>query len=134
MMVQNNFSMNWRILQVFQNLKLSLLLLLSSVLLTSCGSIKTLEIFSSPVEKKIIQPADPRPVKLELLKFDVVTSDNIDEFLAEVKKAQKNDEYVFYAISPKNFEVLALNMQEIKRFIMQQQDIIIYYKKATAWD
>lgn len=117
-----------------QSLKLSLLLLLSSILLTSCSSIKTLEIFSAPVEKKIIQPADPRPVKLELLNFDVVTSDNIDEFLAEVRKAQKNDEYVFYAISPKNFEVLALNMQELKRFIIQQRDIIVYYKKATAWD
>lgn len=117
-----------------RSLKLSLLLLLSSIVLTSCGSIKTLEVFSTPVEKKIIQPADPRPVKLELLNFDVVTIDNIDEFLAQVKKAQKNDEYVFYAISPKNFEVLALNMQEIKRFIMQQQDIIVYYKEATAWD
>ena len=119
---------------MFLNLKLSLFLLLSSIVLSGCGSIKTLEIFSAPVEKKIIQPADPRPVKLELLNFDVVTSENIAEFLAQVKKLQKNDEYVFYAISPKNFEVLALNMQEIKRFIMQQQDIIIYYKKATAWD
>lgn len=119
---------------MFLNLKLSLFLLLSSIVLSGCGSIKTLEIFSAPVEKKIIQPADPRPVKLELLNFDVVTSENIDEFLAQVKKLQKNDEYVFYAISPKNFEVLALNMQEIKRFIIQQQDIIIYYKKATAWD
>ena len=119
---------------MFLNLKLSLFLLLSSIVLSGCGSIKTLEIFSAPVEKKIIQPADPRPVKLELLNFDVVTSENIDEFLAQVKKLQKNDEYVFYAISPKNFEVLALNMQEIKRFIMQQQDIIIYYKKAPAWD
>ena len=119
---------------MFLNLRLSLFLLLSSIVLSGCGSIKTLEIFSAPVEKKIIQPADPRPVKLELLNFDVVTSENIDEFLAQVKKLQKNDEYVFYAISPKNFEVLALNMQEIKRFIMQQQDIIIYYKKATAWD
>ena len=119
---------------MFLNLKLSLFLLLSSIVLSGCGSIKTLEIFSAPVEKKIIQPADPRPVKLELLNFDVVTSENIDEFLAQVKKLQKNDEYVFYAISPKNFEVLALNMQEIKRFIKQQQDIIIYYKKATAWD
>ena len=119
---------------MFLNLRLSLFLLLSSIVLSGCGSIKTLEIFSAPVEKKIIQPAAPRPVKLELLNFDVVTSENIDEFLAQVKKLQKNDEYVFYAISPKNFEVLALNMQEIKRFIMQQQDIIIYYKKATAWD
>ena len=119
---------------MFLNLKLSLFLLLSSIVLSGCGSIKTLEIFSARVEKKIIQPADSRPVKLELLNFDFVTSENIDEFLAQVKKLQKNDEYVFYAISPKNFEVLALNMQEIKRFIMQQQDIIIYYKKATAWD
>ena len=89
---------------MFLNLKLSLFLLLSSIVLSGCGSIKTLEIFSAPVEKKIIQPADPRPVKLELLNFDVVTSENIDEFLAQVKKLQKNDEYVFYAISPKNLK------------------------------
>ena len=50
----------------------------------------------------------------------------------KTQKQQNTEEYVFYAISPKTYELLALNMQEIKRFILQQKEIIIFYKKATG--
>lgn len=51
--------------------------------------------------------------------------------MKELQKEQNTEEFVFYAITPKTYELLALNMQEIKRFILQQKDIIIFYKEAT---
>ena len=64
--------------------------------------------------------------------FDVVNKDNLEEYLTGLRKEQNTEEYVFYAITPKTYELLALNMQEIKRFILQQKEIIIFYKKATG--
>ena len=110
----------------------SLFLISSIILLTSCSGIDQLEIFSKPVKTTIIAPADPKPLLLDGLHFDVVNKDNLEEFLGEIKKQQDNEEYVFYAITPKTYELLALNMQEIKRFILQQKEIILFYKKATS--
>ena len=59
------------------------------------------------------------------LLFDVVNKDNLEEYLTGLRKEQNTEEYVFYAITPKTYELLALNMQEIKRFILQQKEIII---------
>ena len=109
------------------------MLLISSVafLLSACGSVEKLKVFSSPVENKIIAPSDPKPLLLDKLHSDVVNKDNLQKFLKELQKEQNTEEFVFYAITPKTYELLALNMQEIKRFILQQKDIIIFYKEAT---
>jgi len=39
---------------------------------------------------------------------------------------------LFYAISVRDYETLALNMAEIKRFIEQQKQLIVYYEKAVS--
>ena len=110
------------------------LFLLSSFIfiLSGCDSVKRLDIFSKPIETRVIAPSNPKPLLLDDLHFDVVNKDNMQEFLKELQKEQNTKEYVFYAITPKTYELLALNMQEIKRFIIQQKEIIIYYKKATG--
>lgn len=114
-------------------MKLVLILLLSSILfLSGCDYAKRLDVFSKPVETTIISPPDPKPLQLDNLIFEVVNKDNLEQFLTELKKYQNNKEYVFYAITPKTYEILALNMQEIKRYIIQQKEIIIYYKEATS--
>jgi len=101
-------------------------------LLSGCDYAKRLDVFSKPVETTIISPSDPKPLQLDNLTFEVVNKDNLKQFLAELQKYQNNKEYVFYAISPKTYEILALNMQEIKRYMLQQKEIIIYYKEATS--
>ena len=110
------------------------LFLLSSFIfiLSGCDSVKRLDIFSKPIETRVIAPSNPKPLLLDDLHFDVVNKDNMQEFLKGLKKEQNTEEFVFYAITPKTYELLALNMQEIKRFILQQKEIIIYYKKATG--
>jgi len=109
----------------------SLLLISSILFLSSCSAVKQLELFSTPVKTATLAPADPRPLTLDNLHFDVVTKDNIQEYLAEVQKEQDTEEYVFYGITPRTYELLAFNMQELKRYILQQKEIILFYKKAV---
>tara|TARA_Y100000310_G_C20392455_1_gene673471 strand:- start:247 stop:393 length:147 start_codon:yes stop_codon:yes gene_type:complete len=40
--------------------------------------------------------------------------------------------FLFYVLSVRDYETLALNMAEIKRYIEQQKQIIIYYEKAVT--
>ena len=62
--------------------------------------------------------------------FYVVTEDTLDAFKERFVKEQ--GDFVFYAISVRDYETIALNMAELKRYIEQQQVIIIYYEKAVA--
>ena len=62
--------------------------------------------------------------------FYVVTEDTFDVFKERFVKEQ--GDFLFYAISVRDYETIALNMAELKRYIEQQQLIIIYYEKAVA--
>ena len=113
-------------------MKLSAALLLLP-LLSSCTSFKKLiplEIKTVEVERKIPTQNRPRPVALSNLHFYVVTEDTLAAFKQRFVK--QNGDFLFYAISVRDYETLALNMAEIKRFIEQQKQIIIYYEKAVA--
>ena len=50
------------------------------------------------------------------------------------KKQKDNGEFVFYAMSVPSYENLALDMAELRRYIEQQKEIIIYYEKAVKDD
>ena len=62
--------------------------------------------------------------------FYIVTEENFAEFKEQFMK--ENGELVGYVLSVRDYETLALNMAELKRYIEQQQVIIIYYEKAVA--
>ena len=107
---------------------LLLLLLLSS----GCSTFKDiipLEIRTVEVERKIPVQKRPRPVTLNNIHFYVVTEDTFEEFKRRFEK--ENGDFLFYAISVRDYETLALNMSELKRFMQQQKQLIIYYEKAV---
>ena len=108
-------------------------LLLLSLLSSGCSSFKDVlpvEIRTVEVERKIPTPNRPRPVKLSNLHFYVVTEDTFPAF--KKRFAKENGDLLFYAISVRDYETLALNMAEIKRFMQQQKEVIVYYEKAVA--
>ena len=105
-----------------------LLLLLSS----GCSTFKNiipLEIRTVEVERKIPIQKRPRPITLNDIYFYVVTEDTFEEFKKRFEK--ENGDFLFYAISVRDYETLALNMAELKRFLQQQKQLIIYYEKAV---
>ena len=109
----------------------SLLLLVS---LSSCSWKPEKEVV---VQTKIVKPVieikeRPKGVKMLPVKFYVVTEKNYEEFKERFKK--ENGEFVFYAMSVPSYENLALDMAELRRYIEQQKEIIIYYEKAVKDD
>jgi len=72
----------------------------------------------------------PKPVQLNDVRVYVVNERNLDEFLAEFK--QRHGEVAFVALSMKDYENLALNIAELRRFINQQTQIIVYYEDALT--
>ena len=109
----------------------SLLLLVS---LSSCSWKPEKQVV---VQTKIVKPVieikeRPKGVKMLPVKFYVVTEKNYEEFKKKFKK--ENGEFVFYAMSVPSYENLALDMAELRRYIEQQKEIIIYYEKGVKDD
>lgn len=114
---------------------LLVLLLIAPLLLLSSGcsswrEVLPVEVKTVEVERKIPLQNRPRPVNMNDVYFYVVTEENLEEFQARFKK--ENGDLLFYAISVRDYETIALNMAELKRFIQQQKEIIIYYEKAVS--
>ena len=62
--------------------------------------------------------------------FYVVTEDTFEDF--KKRFLEENGDFLFYTLSVRDYETLALNMADIKRYILQQKELIIYYEKAVA--
>jgi len=76
-----------------------------------------------------LQP-QPRPINMIDIKWYTVTTDNIDEF--EKNFENDNGDLVFFAISVPHYQNLSLNLAEIRRYLEQQQSIIIYYENQIT--
>tara|TARA_Y100000389_G_scaffold69603_1_gene66247 strand:+ start:5157 stop:5435 length:279 start_codon:yes stop_codon:yes gene_type:complete len=74
----------------------------------------------------------PRPAPVELKNADlvVVTESNIDEVIQRIKTEQ--GDFVLYSMTAQSFESLALNFEQIKKFIEEQNAIILYYEEAVT--
>lgn len=72
----------------------------------------------------------PASIDLKEPMWYVVSEANFDEFIARVEK--ETDTLVFFAMSPGDYELMAYNMQEIKRYIRQMNEVIVYYRKVTT--
>lgn len=68
-------------------------------------------------------------MQLNDVKIYVVNEDNYDEFVEEFRA--KNGEIVYIAISVKDYENLSLNIAELRRYIEQQKQVIVYYEEAV---
>ena len=55
----------------------------------------------------------------------------LDRFLDEMKE-QNNGEVLFVATSVGDYKVMAEDMQELKRYIKQLGEVVIYYREVTA--
>lgn len=107
------------------------MILSASLLLAACAA------SNPPYEEPIVQTVTvppnipiqnrPDPVDLRDVQFYVVTRDNLDEF--EQRFMANNDEFVFVALSIDDYEDLALNMADIRRYIEQQGSLIVYYEQ-----
>jgi len=110
----------------------SLVILISLITLAGCSGLKMEpEIKTVTKIEKITVPivARPKPLQLNDTRVFVVTKDNYDEFVKEFTEVY--GELAFVALSMRDYELLALNIAEIRRYLNQQKEIIVYYEKAV---
>ena len=112
-------------------------LLIASLIVTACSRSSEKEIVTVPTvveTPKIELPqirivSRPSPIKMKNSDIIVVTESNLEEVINRVKNTQ--GEFVLYAMTAQSFESLALNFEQIKKFIETQNQIILYYEKAV---
>ena len=117
-----NFGKTWSLL-------LAIPLLASCSLLTPEPQIK---IVTNTVKTTVPIVPHPKGVNLNRVKIYVVNEDNFEEFKEEFYA--KNGETAWIAISVKDYENLSLNFAELRRYIEQQKEIIVYYEEAVKPD
>jgi len=112
-------------------LSLSLVLLLTSgCSLLSLKPEKEVVTVTKIMERNIPTVPHPKPVQMNDIKIYVVSpSENFEEFKKEFEAKNGGDSYI--AISVKDYENLSKNFAELRRYIDQQKQIILYYEDAV---
>ena len=73
--------------------------------------------------------ARPKPIDLVDTRVYVVTKDNYDSFVEEF--TAEHGELAYVVLSMKDYENLALNIADLRRYLEQQNEIIVYYENAV---
>ena len=100
------------------------------IMACSCSLLPTKQVSAKPIERQIVQPIMPREIDLRQPEWIAVTPENWEEQLAKIEKQE--GELVFLAMTIPDYEIMAYNMQEIKRYITELKDVVVYYRKVTT--
>ena len=121
-------------------LKKTVLLLTILIPISACSTfgigkpdIIPVEIRTIEIKIPITHPILPRAIDLKEPYFYVVSDKNIDVFLADMEK-QSGGTLVFTAMSIDDYELMAYNMQEIRRYINQLKEVVVYYRTINDTD
>lgn len=118
-------------------MRLKQIAILSTILMTTSGCSTIRDIWNPPVkietitktvERKIVQPTMPRALDLKEPGWIVVSAINIREF----EKFVIDENMAMFAMTADDYEIMASNMQEIKRYITQMKQVIVYYRNVTT--
>ena len=108
------------------------IVLLTSLMLMGCSLMPEPKVVTvtKVVRNEVPIIAHPKQVKLNDVKIYVVSKLNYTNFVKEYEAKNGADSYI--ALSVKDYENLALNFAELRRYIEQQKQIIVYYEKALT--
>jgi len=106
----------------------------TTLLISGCSSFykpeKEIVTVTKLVERNIPTVPHPKSVQMNDVKIYVVSpSENFEEFKKEFEAKNGADSYI--AISVKDYENLSKNFAELRRYIEQQKQIILYYEEAV---
>lgn len=113
------------------SLKPLLAAMVTLLFLTGCSSFREPEVkVVTQIEKTTVPiVARPKPIDLVDTRVYVVTKDNYDSFVKEF--TAEHGELAYVVLSMKDYENLAINIADLRRYIEQQTEIIVYYEEAV---
>lgn len=101
----------------------TILIILVAFLLSGCFG-ATIPTRADNTEITYIHPALPTEMTLREVEWRVFNREELLKYLEE----NKDVEIALFVVETKGYENLALNMQEIIRYIREQKEIIVYYR------
>lgn len=94
----------------------SFLAILCLLLLSNCSpKLEPVIIDTAPIAISIEQPKQPNAIILSDIHWKVLNIGNV----------------IYYGLSVSDYQLLASNMLDIKRYILAQKNIITYYEDVT---
>jgi hypothetical protein len=89
---------------------------------SACSNAPRVETLTTPVEvmRPETRPALPNPQAIHLTPFNW--------FVITPERLPNGDEWVYYGITPQQYEILARNMAEILRWVKEAQWRLDYYR------
>ena len=103
------------------------LLILTTFLLSSCSSVKQLEVFKTEVPRAKLDLPDPETPKIQDLNWIIITSENADEVFAKLK--EKNIDPVLFGLTDDDYETLAVNFAQIRAYMIKQKLTLDQYRE-----
>ena len=88
--------------------------------------VKPIEVVTKPVEKTPLDLPMPDPLKLESVKWRIVTPENIDKVWEQLGAEGGN--VVLFALTEDGYKTLSLNFAQIRNFILTQNETLIKYR------
>jgi|APSaa5957512535_1039671.scaffolds.fasta_scaffold01033_15 hypothetical protein len=105
--------------------------LLSSIalvlLLSGCSwAEKIIDLQITSKTATVAKAQTAKPLSLHNVVWFVVTEKNVAAFIEKMKK--REGEFVVMVVTPKGYENLSLNLEELRRYLREQKSIIGYYE------
>ncbi len=99
----------------------------SMLLLTSCAS-NLPKVVEKPilVDKTELVVPNIQPVEQYDFEWVVITKDNVNVIIKDFD--DKGKTFALFAVTPSGYQNLSLSIAELRRFIIQQQSVIVGYK------
>ena len=97
------------------------------LLLTSCAS-NLPKVVEKPilVDKTELVVPNIQPVEQYDFEWIVITKDNVNVIIKDFD--DKGKTFALFAVTPSGYQNLSLSIAELRRFIIQQQSVIVGYK------
>ena len=110
-------------------------LTLTTFLISSCSSVKQLEIFKKEVPRAKLDLPDPESPRIQDLDWIIITSENAEEVFAKLK--EQNIDPVLFGLTDDDYEILAVNFAQIRAYMIKQKMTLQQYREyyeSTAED
>lgn len=95
--------------------------IIALILLTACSNTDSLKSMNTDI---VIAPTEPQPITTKPVEFKVINRSTLGSIDLDSKS--------WYAVDSHSYENLAYNMQDILRYLKQQNAVIEYYKKVYS--
>ena len=102
-------------------------MLILSIFLTSCSSVKKLSIFTEEVKRQELNLSKPTPLQLENIKWIIITSNNAEEVFAKMK--EQGLDPVIFGLTDKDYQLIAKNFAQIRNQLTITNELLDKYKE-----